>query len=984
MRKHPHAHARWSVAAAFVLLVTSLVPGLALGALSRISPLATPGPVAATLDLAAMTLTPLDLDDIGLTGFGQQTSAFLDLEEQVEQYALAGTATPALNSDESEIRAALSAAGFQRRYQRQLGRPARPGAPPSRLRTFVAPYIIEYASVEGAGAGFTLLESEAPEAEMNDVPGTRAIGDRSEITRFRRSTGNGDPYWALDLTFQVDNLVAGVTIGELGARQPDLATVEALGDLLLAKVRHGQVEGGPGLSNVLLRLKGPDIETRSDEYGRLDGQILPNYGETPDELADRASRYGDALVVYGVGQIVARGSPGRTDDTRYGVLLYQFASELDAAGWLESGVERAEQSPNIIEAIPVAGAAMIGDASATLAIATERGGAGTARGYLIEVQAGAQIAQVQMLGIPDVPLATVETLARAQVDCLQAGFCPGQAAPASLGESAATTSSPGPGRPSTTPQSCSVAGASASTPAAVTPQPLPPANEIAIPRPTDALPPNIIVIVTDDLDARSVACMPHVQSLLAQEGVTFANAFVTTPLCCPSRASILRGQYAHSHGVLSNAGDNGGFPAFYRLGDEDSTVATWLQDAGYRTALIGKYLNRYPKGAKESHVPPGWDEWSAFTSSDEDEGGSYYSGYALNKDGTMVLYGQQPSDYSTDVFAAKATDFVDRMVAASEPFFLYIAPYAPHGPSTPASRHTGTFANVGAPRVPSFDEADVADKPAWVQAFPALDDDQIALIDDRYQRRLRSLLAVDEMVASLVETLGTAGVLDNTYIVFTSDNGYQLGEHRLPLGKQSPYDESIRVPLIVRGPGVAAGAVVDSIALNIDLAPTFAELAGASPAVFVDGRSLVPLLDSDLPAEWRHGFLVEHYDRTVPGQWGASGPIPVAATPEDEDQEALQLELALEEGDAIAGVAPIDSPPYLALRTEQYLYVEYANGERELYDMQTDPYQLRNLAATADPALLAEFAANLDHLRLCAGADCRAAEDGPLDVAPSG
>jgi arylsulfatase A-like enzyme len=439
----------------------------------------------------------------------------------------------------------------------------------------------------------------------------------------------------------------------------------------------------------------------------------------------------------------------------------------------------------------------------------------------------------------------------------------------------------------------------------------------------------------------------------------------------------LRGQYAHSHGVLSNAGDNGGFPAFYRLGNEDSTVATWLQDAGYRTALIGKYLNRYPKGAKQNHMPPGWDEWSAFTASDEDEGGSYYSSYALNEDGTIVRYGQQPSDYSTDVLAVKATNFVDRMAAAGDPFFLYLAPYAPHGPSTPASRHTETFAEARAPRVLSFDEADVSDKPAWVQALPALSDDEIALIDDRYQRRLRSLLAVDEMVASLVGSLDAAGVLDNTYIVFTSDNGYHLGEHGLPLGKQSPYEESIHVPLIVRGPGVADGAVVDSIALNIDLAPTFAELANVSPPDFVDGRSLVPLLGGDPPAEWRHGFLVEHYDRTRPDQWGGPGSASLGATHDDRGT------LVREEGDTIAGVTPIDSPPYLALRTERYLYVEYANGERELYDMQTDPHQLQNLAATADPELVAELAANLDHLRLCTGAECRIAEDAPLGVAPS-
>src|SRR5215218_7123065 len=226
--------------AALVLLMASLAPGLALAAHSRISPVASPSPVTPTLDLAAMALTPVDLDTIGLTGFGQQTSAFLDLEEQAEQLALAKTVDP--DMDEEAVVSGLAAAGFQRRYQRQLGLPVHPGAPPSRLRTFVAPYIIEYASVEGAAAGFTLLETEALEAgaAMTDVPGTRVIGDRSEITRFRRASDNGEPYRALDLTFQVDNLVAVVTLGEFGDHQPDLATVEALADLLLAKVQRGQ------------------------------------------------------------------------------------------------------------------------------------------------------------------------------------------------------------------------------------------------------------------------------------------------------------------------------------------------------------------------------------------------------------------------------------------------------------------------------------------------------------------------------------------------------------------------------------------------------------------------------------------------------------------------------------------------------------------------------------------------------------------------
>src|SRR5215211_6000312 len=270
MRKYPHGHARWSVTAALVLFVLSLAPGLALGPTSRTVPLASPVSSAPPLDLAAMALTPVDLDAIGLTGFGQQTSAFLDLEEQAEQFTRARAIAPSMDEDLAVAVSGLAAAGFQRRYQRQLGLSAHPGAPPSRLRTFVAPYVIEYASVEGAATGFTLLETEGAGTGMTDVSGTRVVGDRSEITRFRRVSDSGDTYRALDLTFQVDNLVAGVTLGEFGDRQPDSATVEALAELLLTKVQRSQAGSGPGLSNLVLRLAGPDIETRSDEYGRLD------------------------------------------------------------------------------------------------------------------------------------------------------------------------------------------------------------------------------------------------------------------------------------------------------------------------------------------------------------------------------------------------------------------------------------------------------------------------------------------------------------------------------------------------------------------------------------------------------------------------------------------------------------------------------------------------------------------------------------------
>jgi arylsulfatase A-like enzyme len=225
------------------------------------------------------------------------------------------------------------------------------------------------------------------------------------------------------------------------------------------------------------------------------------------------------------------------------------------------------------------------------------------------------------------------------------------------------------------------------------------------------------------------------------------------------------------------------------------------------------------------------------------------------------------------------------------------------------------------------------------------------------------LLAVDEMVVSLVQTLEETGTLDNTYIVFSSDNGYHLGEHRLPVGKSTPYDESVRVPLIVRGPGVPVGVNVDQITLNTDLAPTFAELAGAPVADFVDGRSFAPLLNGQVAADWRYGFLIEHFLRSD----YETVATPVASITEAEEVPEM-------------GISPVDAPHYDAVRTAGYLYVEYADGERELYDLRTDPYALQNEAATADPALLTELSASLAALKDCAGRSCREAEDAiPID-----
>jgi arylsulfatase A-like enzyme len=362
---------------------------------------------------------------------------------------------------------------------------------------------------------------------------------------------------------------------------------------------------------------------------------------------------------------------------------------------------------------------------------------------------------------------------------------------------------------------------------------------------------NIILIVTDDQDFRSLQQMPKTRELIEREGATFKNFVVSTPGCCPSRASILRGQYTRNHGVRFSDGPDGGHETFRALGHERSTLATWLQDQGYRTAMVGKYLNGYGEDG-ESRVPPGWEEWYAATS-------LKYFDYEMVENGRIVRYGSKRKDYVTDVLSAKARAFVEESAQAEQPFFLYLAPRAPHGPATPAPRHQDRFNNAKAPRTSAFNESDVGDKPTYVRESPRLNRNAIRQLDALYRNRLRTLLAVDDMVAGLFQTLEETNTLANTYVFFTSDNGYLLGEHRRA-EKGMPYEEAIRVPLLVRGPGVVTRQIAD-LAANIDLAPTIAELTGAVAPDFVDGRSLVPLLEGRAPPSWRQVALVEAFGR---------------------------------------------------------------------------------------------------------------------------
>lgn len=441
--------------------------------------------------------------------------------------------------------------------------------------------------------------------------------------------------------------------------------------------------------------------------------------------------------------------------------------------------------------------------------------------------------------------------------------------------------------------------------------------------------PNVILVVADDLRVDDLPAMPAVQELLSNQGMVFEQCFTPTPGCAPARASILRGQYPHNHGVVRGSGKWGGFRRFREMGNEPSTIATWLQDAGYHTGLVGKYLNAYPEGAEPNHIPPGWCEWTGAT-----KGG--YHGFELNLDGELVRYKKRLRDYQTDVLAEKTIDFVSRAAERSQPFFLYLAPRAPHGPATPADRHEGCFADDLAPRPPSFD-AEAVNKPRWLQLAPALDQEQTETIDATYRGRLGSLQALDELIAALVETLEEKGVLERTMIVFTSDHGYHLGEHRIVGGKGTPYEEAIRVPLIIRGPGVPAGQTT-ALASTIDLAPTIAGWAGAEAPAFVDGRSLAPLITCEAEAApWRSAVLVQHHHNRA---------------------------------------ERVDGPPaFQAMRTDGQIYVEYADGWQEVYDLRADPHELDNRAATMAPETLQGMAATLAELSSCAGRRCRDVED---------
>jgi arylsulfatase A-like enzyme len=400
--------------------------------------------------------------------------------------------------------------------------------------------------------------------------------------------------------------------------------------------------------------------------------------------------------------------------------------------------------------------------------------------------------------------------------------------------------------------------------------------------------PNIVVVVTDDQRYDQRWTVTTVTNRLAAMGLTAARAFVSTPLCSPARATLLTGRYAHSTGVYAN-GDGaspGGFADFR----DGSTIATWLHAGGYRTGLFGKYINHYER---PSYVPPGWDRWVALA-----EANSRYYDYRLSVEGRPRWFGHRPRDYLTDVIKRFAASFIRN--ADKRPFFAWVGTPAPHGPNLSPPRYEDLFQSLRHAHHPNYDEGDVRDKPRYIRTLPRLDARDDAAIDAVWRKSARSLLAVDDLVAKLLNVLRDTGELRSTLFVFTSDNGHTLGEHRWRY-KNDPHEETIRVPLLFRWPRVIrGGSTTGAIVGHVDLAPTLAAAAGVrSPNV--EGMSLLPLLRGHQPP--RHRLLLEHM------HYGA----------------------------------PMDPPSYGGVRTSNWVFVHYATGEEELYQLDRDPYELRNL-----------------------------------------
>ena len=497
------------------------------------------------------------------------------------------------------------------------------------------------------------------------------------------------------------------------------------------------------------------------------------------------------------------------------------------------------------------------------------------------------------------------------------------------------------------------------------------------PEPPPPPPPNIVMVVTDDQTLAQYnhpGVMPKTRKLLGKTGTTFTDAIVSTPLCCPSRATMLTGQYGHNNGVLRNNYDD--------MRAKDNTLPVWLREAGYTTMHVGKYMNQYAEAVEpDTRVAPGWDEWhSAIT--------PHYYNYELMVNGAVEPHGAAPEDYLGRVLTERSVSLIQTYAPEEEPFYLQLDHFAPHigvgedesdTADGSVAQDTGrcaesavpdpvdydSFAFDPLPTPPSFDEEDVSDKPSFIQALPRIDEETRARLQDRHSCALASLRSVDRSIAAVYNAVKAAGELERTVFIFVSDNGFFGGEHRIPVSKQNPYEETLRVPLVISAPKDVLGKKpprrVTLPVSNVDLAPTILGFAGAEPCSRrrgcrkLDGRSMLPLL-------------------TRRGTW-----------PED---RAIVVELNRGKTQVTADGRACS---YTGIRTPSAMFVEHAAAvdpatgdctpfvtpEHELYDLVNDPFELQSLVGPAlvpgspESLLFNEMAARSLALRDCAGIEGR-------------
>jgi N-acetylglucosamine-6-sulfatase len=478
--------------------------------------------------------------------------------------------------------------------------------------------------------------------------------------------------------------------------------------------------------------------------------------------------------------------------------------------------------------------------------------------------------------------------------------------------------------------------------------------------------PNVIMFTTDDQTLRDMIAMPRTTNLIGFQGTNFQRAFASFPLCCPSRVSVQTGQYAHNHHVLGNTPPSGGYQRF----NDTNGLPIWLQTAGYRTIQIGKMPNGFPAPNGANYVPPGWGPFLGDAnplSKGEFYGylgpGSSYFGFQLNENGTVKQYEQD--EYQTDVYADIAVDRIDNHVSnfPNSPLYMQVQFFAPHDPNQPATRHAGAFATAPLPIDLSFNEKDLRDKPAWVKRIRGLGGGLTTKITTRYRGRLETLLSVDEAIERIVGELQAEGALANTYLIFTSDNGFMQGQHRLHQGKFVPYEPSIQVPLLIRGPGIPPGGISKELVTNVDLTATILEMTRTAAGLTQDGRSILPFARDPARRTTRPILL----------ETGPPGAIGEIASASGKGRRAMLSKyvknLDLDRSAQIART--ITAPRYRAIRTRRYLLVKYGDGGRELYDLKRDRLELNNFYKNGRYRAVRKFLLKkLAKLSPCAGANC--------------